>query len=464
MSALDPGAQWGNVFQAIAARAVTGFSDRQIRPIEYFGARAVEFNAAEVDNRTAFLQAIDWCCETGGAVMLGGGVYGVDGDLEMLPFTTFWGSGKWNSVVRQLSATAGTDTFTSPSDADGGTAYCHLRDFQIDGGWTTNWNDLAEAGAAIRLSVPTAGPSHANLLARLNVGSLSDPHNTIENMKINRHPGHGIVTAGRGENQIKHNEINLCKGNGIQAAAPDDWYSNNTVYATGDSGMLITSGNQRIENHKHWFVGMRRDAEGIGAGFEINGSGNSNIIMSNCASQDTWGPGLVADGDSLLFSGNIDEAGGGRLEQQGFGWQGARTEVRSCIRTVGLKRSKITASIRGGDRNGESARPYLVDFDSSGADINYVETYTEGASLHSNLVRASGGFNNSNRWCEVKQNGQIIMGKVSLADLQNAAHSINAEGGPSLVHLGGDEDGQIAARQDNGAWSVHSPGSVIIPA
>lgn len=462
---IDPGNSYsyGSLGAAMLGRIGSDLPS-QARPLEYFGGQATAFNGTPVDNRAAFEAAIDWCESEGGMLVLGAGEYGISGSVTLKSFTTIIGAGWGNTIVKQIGSSS-NDVFTSNDGAGQNIYNCYFADFTIDGGWTVNWNNnlSGHSAAGIRLLGGglgvSGGPDDPAALDREDVNNLSDPYHIVTRVRFRNIAGSGLVLSGRGEMQIVGNRFNRCSVHGINCAAPDNWFMSNTISTTGDTGFYLEAGNNRLVNEKYWFCGMRRDDEGVGAGLEIVGSGVGNIVAANVTTQDTWGPGLVAEGDHLMFTGSFDEAGGGRLEQQGFGYSGSRSEQRSFLRVANLQHSEIKASIDGGNRNGSGNRPSLVDMDGSGADHNQINLFSAGASYDSATpVRTANGYTNNNRFSVVRYNNRTVLGVLSEADLLTASHSVNSEHAPDQVQL---DDGRLAVKNSTG-WTIFS-GTDVVP-
>lgn len=439
-----------------AAVAELNRASASVRPLEYFGAVAVNYNATPTNNATACLDAIEWCADHGGVVIIGRGDYGVDGPLPLMSYANFEGVGGVHSRIMQL--TAGQDLFTSTESESASIYGCRFANFDVHGGWVTNWTTAlsASTGAAFRLRGRSLGPNDPIALAREDKDSLPDPHHVVENVRIRHVLGDGIVMTGRGEMQIRWVKMNRVSRYGIDCASPDNWFEGNTISSTGESSIRLTAGNQSLINEKYWFAGAHEGAEIVGAGLEISGAGVSNVVAATIRTQDTWGPGLVADGDSLIFSGNIDEAGGGRLEQQGGGWTGTRSRARSSIRLTTATRCNIIAGVNGGART--ATAPLLVDIDGSGVQHNQIDVHTEGATVGSGRVRVSAGNSNAKRHNVVRENGVWLVGRVTEAQLADASHGVNT-GGPTIVPL--DPSGQ-AVRATDATWRVLT-GATITP-
>lgn len=442
---------------------------RGARSLESFGATAVDYDQTPTDNRAAFLSAIDWCANTGGEVIIGAGLYGVDGDLPLKSYANFRGLGRDHSRVVQIAASA-TDTFTSSAAADESIAFCRFMDFAIYGGWTSDsagWNEDKSTGhnfACLRLIGSSDGPDDPIAFAREGVSFIADPYHVISGMHLGDVAGYGLYTDGRGEFNVFANRIDGCSMNGMHFLAPDCFLGFNSVKRVGNNAVYMTGGNQRVVNEKYWFTGMSRDAERVGAGLQIDGSGVANEQL-RITTQDTWGPGLVVDGDAPDIIVQIDEAGGGRVEQQGFGWAGARTENRSCIRVAGaMRHGKIRGSVRGGGRVGVGNEPCLVDFSSSGCYGNRFDFVQEGAELNSTLIQTSTGYDNNKRHNIVTLNEQLLHGAVTPAELADAAHGINVT---SLLPEVTVDDGagvvDKAVRQGDGSWRLLYAGTTTTP-
>lgn len=431
---------------------------RQTRPIEWFGGSSVPFNATVTNNAAAFLDAMEWCAETGGEVLLGAGDYGVDGPLPLMSYTNIRGIERFHARIKMI--TPGVDLFTSVDSPTASIYGCRLRDFTILGNWTVNWNNdlsLAANAAAIRMAGRADGPNDPIAFARENVEYLSDPHHIIENVAFADVFGDAINLSGRGEMQVRGIKARRIARHGIYCDAPDNWFIGNTIETTGATAFRMGAGNNRLVNEKYWFCGMGRFAETIGAGLEIVGAGVANVVCSNVTTQDTWGPGLVAEGDSLIFVGNIDEAGGGRLQQQGFGWQGTRTLTRSFIRVNDLTKSRIITSVNGGNRMTE--KPVLVDVASSGARYNDIDLYTEGVTTTTARFRVAPGNTNAKRYNVVKENGKYLVGRLTAAQISDATHGIQADG-PDIVPM---SPSGVAVRDATGpGWTIHA-GTPVTP-
>lgn len=432
------------------------------RPLEYFGGVAVPFNTTPVNNMTAFNEAMNWTATTGGKVFLGAGVYGVDGTVSMQSYMNIIGLHRTHSIVRQMAASP-VDTFTSTSAANSSIAFASAVDFSIHGGWTVNWEtDITTMTAAgIRFAGANTGPTDPVAFGRESVTSLTDPFHNIRGMRFLNIPGTAVVTSGRGEIVIANNEVWRCARNGFLFGAPDCWIYGNTVYATGDTGTIIASGNQRVYGNKNWFNGMHSGVEVAGAGVHVSGAGTQNITINGDQTQDTWGPGFIDDGKGTQLIGClIDEPAGGRLTQQGRGFAGTRSAARAFIRLTTSQHPQIKATINGGGRNGPANFPFAVDFASAGANHGFLDLTAAATDLNVGLITATAGYNNAKRHNLVRINGGLVHGRRTPAELADATHHVNLSSAVTEALL---TDGSVAYRVGTD-WLVHAHDSVVTPA
>jgi hypothetical protein len=456
-----------------------------IRTLESFGAVAIANRSSGtlIDNLAAITAAFVWSNDVGGIVIAGHGIYGINGTAILTPYVQMFGAGERNSTFRQMSvatSSGGTyaDVFATPTAAQGGSFATGLFDIGIDGGWRDHKGFEGQVGATawefdpalatqcgVRYDCPSNGPSHSSL--RSDDGS-NDSHHRLERVLIKHVFGFGTIQTGRGEIQTRSVKFVYCAGNGILADCPDNLFSDCIITLTGDSGFKITSGNQGLSNIKSWFCGMRKTVEPVGACFEILGAGVSNVIMSSCRTQDSFGPGLVFEGDGHMIQIQIDNASGGRVKSGGNGWtsanggpSGTGGQVRSLpqtnIRVNNAKNCKVSATITH-DSTVDPAFPNLVDFRNSGADLVDIDLRVATANIVRS-VSAAAGLATQKRWNRVLDGMFLRYGKVTAANLADALHSINKVGGPSTAEL----DTGFATRADAGNWSVFSIGSTVTP-
>lgn len=441
--------------------------------VRYFGAVMRSFDARVTRtegeaNRRALNTAIAWSAATGGVVHIPGGSLDIWGEAPLLLGAAIRGQGKHNSRIRQLcQPTRPNEPFTSVLPAPplvggaGGNGFNMLADLMIDGGWNMrghighaepNWTyDPARmTQVGIGFNTPLGGPA-----ASASRMAGSDAHGRLDNVTIMNVAGYGFRLEGRGENFVRGVEISRCH-TGFYHAAPDCFFSDMTVYLCGDNGAEIraSAGNFRWTNSKLWFCGAMRGTEGRGAGIYLPDSGTQTMQMRNISTQDTWGSGLDLQGDvGIIFEGEIDEAGGGRLTQQGMGYAGTRSLPRAFIRLPGtLRRAKIRAEIKGGDRNGVANRPYLVDLRGSGVLGSRLKLGGSLDGVHPDRVLVSTGHGNAGRYNEIWFEGRLLHGHVTQAQLDDPAHGVNDPiYGPSRVLR---EDGALIARAAAGGWRL----------
>lgn len=414
-----------------------------VRPIEYFGATAVSKTSSPINNITAMQTAADWSA-AGGVVTFGAGKYGFDGTLTLSPYTAFVGQGGTTikTILQQMN-TSWPNCLVGPpvSGSSGGTSNVTLIGICVDGSWDLqnsfgtggNWNYLlaSKNQKGIWLDSPDSGAN------ALNDENSPDTHNFIFDVAVRNVAGVGLYLDGRGEMLIDKIRIYRCATIGFYLDSPDNWVNNATISTCGDKGFVISSGNQRIADIKSWFIGMCKGEEPSGFGLEIaEGSGNANIDCVNMSTQDTWGPGMKLEGITLSLRGRIDEAGGGRLEQQGNGWTGTRTKDRTALEIGTLKDSDINVQVKGTDR-GLSSLPHLISFRNSGPTMNVIRLTTNRSAavpyLHSTLVETTAGYNSAKRWNLVQSfSGDILHGTKTVTQLNDVTEDINVYGKAGL--------------------------------
>lgn len=437
-------------------------------------------------NRTALLAALAWSASTGGVVQIGYGILYIWGEAELPLGAAANGKGMDASRIQQgnlpqSAAEAWLDVLTAPavSGSTGGNGYNNITNLTVDGGWNrqnfigaagNNWSyDPARMVATgIRITTPTAGTGGDAAFR----AQGSDAHVRFQNVLFQNIAGPGFHVTGRGENFFNNIEIRLCH-KGYYLAAPDCFATLMTIYTIGDVGAELRAGagNLRWFNSKSWFIGMANGYEPIGAGIYVPDPGTAGMTFAGVDTQDTWGPGLVMSGDSnLTFDGQIDEAGGGRLEQQGFGWRGTRSLPRAFVRLGSTcRRATINAQIRGGARNGTGNYPYLAHLSGSGAEFNKIQfegplagvnmasgTITGVGTTANGIVLANGLTNGTSpRYNEIRHGFRLLYGAMTEADLNNAAHPVNdATYGPGEVTM---TSGVKARRRNAGliGWNIH---------
>lgn len=431
-------------------------------------------------NYAALVAAFEWSRTTGGVVQLGYGILYIWGAATMPLGASINGKGIDASRLQQgnLPQNASTpwlDVLACPavSGSTGGNGYNNITNLTIDGGWNRRsyigdtaavWTYPANrmTAAGLRVATPTGGPSGASAFREQG----TDAHVRVQNVLFQNIAGHGYHMTGRGENFMVMIEIRLC-ANGFYLNSPDCFATLHTVYTIGDTGGEITAGggNFRFSDSKLWFCGMTRGYEPVGAGLVLSSPGGQGYGIRNVDTQDTFGPGVVIAGDSnIVFEGFIDEAGGGRLEEQGFGWQGARTLPRCYVRLNGTsRRARLAVQIRGGARNGVGNYPFLahlagsamefnrIQFEGPLSGINMTTGTITGASYANGIVLANGLTNGSSpRYNEIRHGFRLLYGALTAAEMANAAHPVNdALYGPDAVTM---TSNLPAWRRPYGGW------------
>lgn len=432
-------------------------------------------------NRTALINALAWSAATGGVVQLGYGILYIWGEVELPLGASINGKGMDASRIQQGQLPQNAtdpwlDVLTAPAvtGATGGNGYNNITNMTIDGGWNlqsfvgagSNWNyaPARMTAAGLRIATPIAGTGGASAFREAG----SDAHVRVQNVLFQNIAGYGYHMTGRGENFMINIEIRRAN-RGFYLAAPDCFATLHTIYTIADIGAELRSGagNLRWTNSKLWFIGMGSGSEQIGAGIYIPDAGTQGISMVAVDTQDTWGPGLYIMGDSnLYYQGFIDEAAGGRLEQQSFGWPNTNTRSlpRTFVRVGGTcRRATINAQIRGGARNGTGNYPFLahlagsaiefnrIQFEGPLSGINMASGTITGASYANGIVLANGLTNGSSpRYNEIRHGFRLLHGAMTAADLANAAHPVNdALYGPGSVIM---TSNLPAWRRPYGGW------------
>lgn len=454
-----------------------------------FGVVPVAISAAATEaqgiaNRAAMQDAIDWSHETGGAIAHPGGSIDVRGSLVQRAGLSIFGAAPGACRIKQAQqptslAEGWTDLFTiapvvngaTKADDSGGVGYVSLKGIHFHGGWddltsyqgaAEGWWQFAPARMTQRLIVwdtPTRGPA----IGSAGRAGGTDAHNLISGCWLSNCAGIALHVSGRGENRIIGNRFWRSAINNFYLASPDCWVMDNTMAESGDSAMMVraAAGDMRLNGNKMWFAGMQANVEVVGAGLQIADPGTRSIEGTANTFQDTWGPAVLISGDAAIrLTGTIDHAGGGRIEQQGFGYRGARSQPRTCVRALGtLRRAELDFRVIGGALNGASNRPNLLHMEGSGimgCDFRFngdlagiLPTVTE-----------SDGTVNAKRHNRVTFNSRLIHGHVTEANLADATHGINdgdSTGGAGLYRHDTARltDGRVATRDPvSGEWRI----------
>ena len=452
-----------------------------------FGVVPVAISAAATEaqgiaNRAAMQDAIDWSHETGGAIAHPGGSVDVRGSLVQRAGLSIFGAAPGACRIKQAQqptslAESWTDLFTiapvvngaTKADDSGGVGYVSFRGVHFHGGWddltsyqgaAEGWWQFALARMTQRLIVwdtPMRGPA----IGSAGRAGGTDAHNWLTGCWLSNCAGIALHSSGRGENRVEGNRFWRSAINNFYMASPDCWVLNNTMSESGDSSMVVraAAGDMRLNGNKFWFAGMYAASEVTGAGLHLQDAGIRSIEGSANTFQDTWGPAILASGDTAIrLSGTIDQAGGGRIEQQGFGYRGVRSQPRTCIRALGtLRRAELDFRVIGGELNGASNRPNLLHISGGGVmgcDFRFNGDLTGILPTVTEVV----GSVNAKRHNRVTFNSRLIHGHVTEANLADATHGINdgdSTGGAGLYRQDDARltDGRIATRNPiTGAW------------
>lgn len=433
-----------------------------VRHVESFGAVAVGYFETPVDNLAEIQAAIDWSSATGGTVLFGGGIYGHDGALVAKSFVKLKGVGKGGSWLKQMSATA-SSTIECFDGADQSLYGIEISGLRIMGNWNVNFNQDNSADHDVPLIFIRGdmdGPDDPVALTRFGVSGLADPHHVIEDCEFYASHGDAIRLQGRGEMRVRNNKIWRCARHGIFVESPDNWITSNTVFAVGDIGILVNAGNTRGIDNKTWFCGQASYAEFTGAGVSFVGNGQRNNSFMNHHSQDCYGAGLKTE-SSILFTGILDECGGGRLTQQGNGWTGTRTEPRCFLEMAGGSNCNITVMVNGGDLL-DPIFGDLVAITGSGTRNNNIHIQTDNIS-YTDAVSTTAGYRNADRHNVIYLNGELVEGWRTPAELLDGAHGINNGDSVHSVVLTDDGAGvrSQAIRQEDGSWVILSDGDLL---
>lgn len=423
------------------------------RTAESFGAVAVDRGDTIVDNLTALQAAIDWSASTGGMVLLGHGIYGFDGTLDLKGNAGLRGLGMHHTLLQQLD-TAWPSCLV-PAHAEGN-GWNTIADLTIDGGWDkkasygsgSNWSydptTLTQIG--LQLSCPDTGPTQI-------YGASNDMQSRVRNVGIRNIAGHGYVLGGRGEVMTHGLQIATVANDGIVCDAADNFFSDVSVFVTGNRGILISNGNQRVLNSKFWFTGMKT-FEAADAAFEISGPTTANVVAAGVGIQDTWGYGMSIDGVSHNIQANITEVGNLKADPSyGFGYA-TQLSTLAYLHIDGSNDCRFDLTMRNRKDVTSTIKPRLVYFDDNGSRRNSIKITPDRQGLSSGAVifynetapvLGSSGYNNAARYNEVWIDGALVHRKLSQANFDNTAHDVNF-----LV-----QSGARALRDDN-RWMVYN--------
>ena len=451
------------------AIAALQLGDNSFRTFESFGgnnAGADDFEDAlsstrQTANDAAILSARDFCRDTGGQVTFGGGQYAFSNPFEARSFTNLMGMGGFQTRLVWPTGQDAIITRGANNQSPLGISLQHLR---ISNNTWNHGQSIANATqyAAIRILGQNNGPDEPEAYAREGVSYLSDPYHRFVGLEINEFDGNGIWSEGRGEMIMDRCVIKRVSGYGSYMISPDNWMTHCTVSETGMTGIWYNAGNIRSDNNKAWFTGKLTN-ETIGAGFEFTGSGKSNVHSVGDFAQDTWGPAAVIEGGHILLDAfNFTEPAGGRLEAQGDGFQGTRTEPRCGIRFENAKACIVRGTCANNNYQGLSAGnlPHYTYHANSGARANDVELYSDSGNWNANPTLEVAGFANNKRWSRVLVNQREVLGEVTSTQLADSAYAFNDEKyKPQHLWL---NDGRLAKAAATG-WNVSATTTSVTP-
>ena len=468
--------------------------------VRYFGVTPRDFNVTATDaqaqaNLAALQTAADWCYTEGGLIVLPAGLIDIYGTVLMRPGFGIMGQGKHHSKIRQRQLARSASETYADVFAPLAATRCGYNTFiglEIDGGWNMrdyegaagpNWTyDPAtknQKGISINTPAGTESAAGNGPQASAVREAGTDAHTIIRDVSIRNVAGIGLYQLGRGETQVNGLEISRSAKHGLFTSSADCFYHNVTSYLNGDCGMVVKSaaGNGRFTNSKFWFCGMQLSAEPTGAGVWLPDNGTTTIVMRAISTQDTWGPGFVISGNTGIdIDGECDEAGGGRLMQQGVGgYTGTRSHPRSFVRAMNtLVRARVNLAVKGGARLTAADYPYLVDLSGAGiVDCKFTfrgrltDTATDASTytmdMTSGTITASSGnrqknrgvlwtngLTNAKKYNEVWFGERLLYGWMTQANLDDTTHGVNdALYGPTRVLR---DDGRTMVKSPAGTW------------
>ena len=407
------------------------------RTAEYFGCQAVGFDSegepaeTPIDNLAALELARDWSIERGGRVEFGGGIYGHDGTFHPESHINFQGAGRDDTEFLSLH-TNNADCWSTLKPGDDpdvdGAAQMTLRDFSINGGWDKtgsggSWNydqsEMPQRGFLI------SAPLNSAAVRLIHRGGV-DTYDQIRNIRVEKVAGTCMQLEGRGEKMMSGLRLNAGAIGGLLNNSPDNWISEITSSGHGVFGTKVTAGNQRMWGWKVWFCGMWL-TDAPDAAFIYDGSSNKAIRAFGIDVQDAWGPAYDIQGSGIKVSGWLDECCGGRLVEQGNGYQGARGSNDNAYVLIRNGEScEISVTASGVIDNGFN--PRIARVASENASMHYMDynVNVPGSNINE-AVNAAGTYDPdvSNVVVKRRRDGALLFGGVSIANLNNGAHEVN---------------------------------------
>lgn len=445
----EAGASVRNKINAV----ITKVDGMNLRTAESFGAVATPHDGTPVDNLTALQAAIDWSAANGGIVFLGNGEYGIDGTLDFKGNAGLVGQGQHHTTLIQMDTL--WPSVLVPAHADGN-GWNTISGLTIDGGWdlresfgvgaTWDYDPILMTQVGLQLSCPDTGPTQIR-------GGSADMQSRILDVGVRNVAGTGVLMDGRGEIMTSGLQVASVAGDGIVCDAADNFFQSVSVFVTGNRGILISNGNQRIVNSKFWFNGMRKQ-QAANAAFEITGPTTANCIASGLSIQDSWGYGMAIDGVSHNIQANIAEAGNLHADPlYAFGFATKQANMAYLL-IDGSNDCRFDLTMRNRKDVTATWKPALVRFEDNGSRRNTIQVTPDRQGLSSGAVifydevtpvTASSGYNNANRYNEVWIDSTLVHRKLPQTDFDDPTHDINF-----IVYPG------ARALRDDSVWMTYN--------
>lgn len=412
------------------------------RTAESFGCVSVGFDSNQepattpVNNLAAMELAREWSIATGGVVLFGSGIYGFDGTFRLKPHLNMRGAGRNDTHFWTLH-TDMSDGFSSLLSGDDptttGASWMTLRDFTIN----CHWNKMGSGGSwnypateMTQRGMYLYAPTNSAQLKAIHRGTANDNYSVIDNIAVKGAKGTGLVIEGRGEMMLSRLALSGHALGGLDCKSPDNWMRDFTISSCGQFGAKIGAGNQRMADFKAWFIGLMKGEAPL-QGLIFDGAGNKNIIAQNMSTQDTWGAGVLVNGQGITVNGNIDEACGGRIVEQGFGYTGSRTSTDNAYVVIaGATGCELDFSMTGSINNSITRR--VARLHSSGhqkTKLKYTLDMTNNnpatGGITEAVTAAGGSTNNKRHVTVVRQDGAVIYGAWDLATYGDSTHGVN---------------------------------------
>lgn len=362
----------GDIIRALA----TGTT--QARPVEYFGAVAVEWGGAPVDNLAAIQEAIDWSSATGGSVVFGHGTYGFDGTLVLKSDCELVGQGSLHTELQQMTAHDGTgwvDCMAPDPASPHGIVAVTLAGLKLDGGWDLkaaegggNWN--YDPATMTQVGIPLVRSVNTEKIGR---HELIDSQHRLWDVFIENVAGIGLKAIGRGMTMASRILAERCAHTGIHWEMFDSFLDAIEPAVCGVYGLrLINASNNRFSGVKTWYIGMCKQPH-TGYGISVEGANTSNLSLLNCDTQDTYRGSMYLEGHAIRVTGSVDSSG--YLYYMGDGIVSEPTGPHYALTLGNLQDSRVDLRVTA--RTGYRADyaddlPRLVDIANAGARNNHI--------------------------------------------------------------------------------------------